>query len=579
MKALILAAGFGTRLLPYTQTVPKPLFTLGSVPLVELAARQLCRAGCREIWINTHYLAHGIEAWAEKAQARFPLPLNLVHEPRILETGGAMVNLRDQMGKAPFWVVNADVVSNIDLEHLYRDHVQNNALATLALHHRPKFNKVKVDNRGAIQTFEAEGEGLAFTGIQVISPELLDHAPGEPAFSSIPLFESLCSTGRIRAHVVDHPFWEDIGSPDAYRTTARQWLCAQTLAPQAPFPGTCDMEIQPLAGDGSDREWYRAQLRKPEDGPRPTAPANGLILSDHGISVPGSDRRRQLNAFVAIGDHLHGKGVPVPRILSHDAHPGLVTLEDLGDTHLASAVQALGPDPDPQALVDLYTPVIQALISFSQRGKQGFNTDWTCQTPTYSKELILEMECGYFLNAFVKGYCGKTVEPGTLAPAFEFIADQALAHGCMGLMHRDCQSRNIMIKDQRPWFIDFQSARLGPLQYDLASLLIDPYVQLPKSVQTTLVELTLDELALQDPAWGQPDQRADFIRTYGFCCLTRNLQALGAFGFLTKVKGKTRFKAHIPPALDTLAHNLQHQPPQHPDLLGPLRELVNTLRS
>ena len=103
-----------------------------------------------------------------------------------------------------------------------------------------------------------------------------------------------------------------------------------------------------------------------------------------------------------------------------------------------------------------------------------------------------------------------------------------------------------MIHNGQPFFIDFQGARVGPLQYDLASLLFDPYVSLSAGIRSDLLEYTVNRLDLNG-------QRADqFVHSYRYCCLTRNLQMLGAFGFLSRVKGKTGFETWIPDALSTL---------------------------
>ena len=569
MKALVLAAGFGTRLLPHTKVVPKPLFTLGGTSLLEITVQKLIRSGCSEVWINSHHLHGEVEKAVHEMAPRCHAELRISHETEILDTGGAIAKLRHALAGGPFFVLNADVISNIDLEALRRAHVESNSLATLALHDRPEFNKVRLDENQAIETFDAQGRGYAFTGIQLLSPEILDHLPTEPAFSSIRLYESLCPTGRIRGHLVPSPFWEDIGTPQAYGRTARHWLAAKNLFPDGTYPGTAEVSIRPLAGDGSDRTWYRAGT----DGKNP-----GLILSDHGIAVPGSERRKQVSAFVHIGRHLKAQGIAVPKILDWDNLSGLVVLEDLGSTHLADAVQALMPNHDPasqektKGLTTLYSPVIDALIDFSQRGIQNFDPQWTCQTESYSKSLILEMECRYFLNAFVEGICGRNIPFEGLETEFNYIADNALETGFPGLIHRDCQSRNIMIHKDRPWFIDFQSARKGPLQYDLASLLMDPYVQLPHKVREQLLTLTMEKLKLT-----RAGEQSDFIRSFEFCCLTRLMQALGAFGFLSKVKGKPQFKAHIPAALEGLYRVIKNLESKEPGHLPKLNALIKTL--
>jgi aminoglycoside/choline kinase family phosphotransferase len=118
-------------------------------------------------------------------------------------------------------------------------------------------------------------------------------------------------------------------------------------------------------------------------------------------------------------------------------------------------------------------------------------------------------------------------------------------------MHRDLQSRNIMAKDGRFFFIDFQGGRLGPVQYDLASLLIDPYVGLAADEQDRLLDYAIRQMALRQPI--DPEK---FRRRFAFCALSRSLQILGAFGFLSTVKGKKRFARYIPAALRGLASRL-----------------------
>jgi aminoglycoside/choline kinase family phosphotransferase len=118
-------------------------------------------------------------------------------------------------------------------------------------------------------------------------------------------------------------------------------------------------------------------------------------------------------------------------------------------------------------------------------------------------------------------------------------------------MHRDFQSRNIMIEAGKPYIIDFQGARLGPIQYDLASLLIDPYAGLPESVQLRLLDRCIDRLT----SLGGVD-RQRFLKGYRYAALSRNLQILGAFGFLSHIKGKPVFATYIPAATKSLIRHL-----------------------
>jgi aminoglycoside/choline kinase family phosphotransferase len=108
-----------------------------------------------------------------------------------------------------------------------------------------------------------------------------------------------------------------------------------------------------------------------------------------------------------------------------------------------------------------------------------------------------------------------------------------------------------MVKNQQVYFIDFQGGRFGPIQYDLASLLIDPYVELSEDVQAQLLAYSAD--ALSEKTAVEPEK---FRRCFHYCSLTRNLQILGAFAYLSKIKGKHYFEDYIPAALQTLGSNL-----------------------
>ena len=240
--------------------------------------------------------------------------------------------------------------------------------------------------------------------------------------------------------------------------------------------------------------------------------------------------------------------MPVPAIGVHDAFSGLVFMEDLGDENLQRAARRC---TSAEELSALYRRVIDAALPLWTRGASGFDPAWAYQGPRFDRQLILERECRYFLTAFVRGYLGLEVSPAEYRAEFDALADGLLAHGSDGLIHRDLQSRNIMWHRDGPWFIDFQGARPGPVQYDLAALLIDPYVELPPPVQENLLAHARQRLGC-DP------QR--FQLGYAYCALSRNLQMLGAFGHLSRVKGKPFFEAYIPAAVRTLQRHFNAPP-------------------
>ena len=555
MKALILAAGLATRLRPYSENTPKPLFTISNRPLLDIMISNLLDADCKAIIVNTHHLHQKIDAYL--AVKKYPVPVTTRYEPDILGTGGAIKNVADFWNNTPFMVINSDIVTDIDFKSVYEFHLNHGHSVTLVLHNDPEFNTVTLDKDDFIQDFDGrfsitdaydsapngsksfefeEYKRLTFTGIQVLNPELLELIPDNAFFSIIDGYKKLLSQNeKICAYITKHHYWKDLGTPERYQRTV-----FDKMAPEAfkqAFPGIVGDNIvrTELYGDGSDRKWYRI-----------TCENRSLVMADHGIRQDGSTG--ETDAFVAIGLHLHNRGIPVPQIYSYDTFSGHVFMEDLGDISLQTLVKNTD---DQDNIITHYKLLIEHIGKLSMEGGKDFDPAWTYQTAYYTKDLIIEKECRYFVDAFLKGYLGMDIRFIDIEDEFRSLADKALKFSINGFMHRDLQSRNIMVKNQRFYFIDFQGGRLGPIQYDLASLLIDPYVNLSRPVQEILLKFgvkTLSSVIRIDPD--------KFLSCYQYCAITRNLQILGAFGFLSRIKKKTYFEKYIPNAIKSLKHNL-----------------------
>lgn len=543
MRALILAAGRGTRLRPATDHLPKPLFPVAGRPLLDHHIERLAAAGCEAVTVNTHHLHHRIAAHV--SSRRYPIPVHLIHEPRILGTGGAIRNAADHLGPDPFLVINADILTDIDLEAAYEAHRRLGAPVTLVLVDHPPVNTVGVTADGRVTGFrETKGEAVryrTFTGISVLNPEVISYIPEGRYSESISAFEALIHDGgEIRAWEPVCDRWRDLGTPDRYRTAVLDEMAPPAFArrfPDMEIPEARTIRSVRLAGDGSNRGWFRL-----------TAAGRTLVVADHGIRLVGPTETAEVDAYVNIGRHLHGRGLPVPEIVADDRFSGLVFMTDLGDEHLQRVIRAAS---DAGAVIGWYRKVIDNLADFAVRGADGFDPTWPHESPAYDRRLIIEREGRYFLEAFVAGYLGRRVVPADFEAELNHLADGALTHAAAGLMHRDLQSRNLMVQEGRPYFIDFGGARRGPVQYDLASLLIDPYVELPPAVRDRLLDYAVERIA---PRMGADPDR--FRAGYRYCAITRNLQILGAFGFLTRVRKKPGFADYIPAAVRTLRRNL-----------------------
>lgn len=611
MKAMILAAGLGTRLLPLTEKRPKPLFPILGRPLIDILIRRLESSGFEAVIINTHQLAHMIDEFV-KAHA-YGIPVVTRYEPTILGTGGAIKNVEDFWNDEPFLVINGDIFTNIDPGEVYRFHLNHKHPVTLVLHDHPRFNHVWVDPGDHVRGFGhtdpcppghnepvegvlltpdlhkkrqdagADYRKLAFTGIQVLDPQVLGFIP-KGTFSSIidAYCEMIHDEFAIKGFIAQNHYWHDIGTIKGYHGATREALARKVFKSILSETESDSLAWSKLKGDGSDRTWYRVFIGATDGAMgaaerRPTAistedngtPAKGIggrreavsiapnsellpegqssiILVDHG--PPPENGTCEADSFFAIGRHLHNKGIPVPRIFAYDRASGLVALEDLGDLHLQSLVRRAA---DTEEVAGHYKAVIDLLIAMGVEGAKGFDPAYTYQTPYYDQELILEKESRYFVEAFLNGYLGRNIDFGTLESEFKVLAERALEHPYTGLLHRDFQSRNILVKDGSYYFTDFQGARFGPLQYDLASLLIDPYVELPRGLQLKLLNYYLKRLS--DLIAVDADE---FLDAYTYCAINRNLQILGAFAFLGREKGKTDFEAYIPLAVSSLKARL-----------------------
>jgi aminoglycoside/choline kinase family phosphotransferase/dTDP-glucose pyrophosphorylase len=552
MKALILAAGFGIRLLPFTKNTPKALFPVSGRPLLDTIILNLENAGCKAIIINTHHLYKEIDSYLSRK--KYAIPVITRYEPEILGTGGAIKNAADFWDDNPFMVINSDIVTDIDLKKVYDFHLDHKHPATLVLHDDQRFNTVSVNKNGFITKFHdstplpsspasvskihrpVETVKLTFTGIQVLDPQVLELIPDNIFSSSIDIYRELISQNKkVCAFISKKYQWKDIGSPERYIEAV-----FEQMAPEAfkyAFPSWLDKKIvrTRLKGDGSDRDWYRL-----------TSGNRSLVMADHGIRR--NSLTSEVDSFVAIGRHLHDKDIPVPEIYLFDTFSGLVFMEDLGDVNLQTLVMNT---VNPEEIILYYKSIIGLLGKLSAAGAKGFDPVWTYQTSYYDRDLILEKECRYFVDAFLRKYIGINISFKDLEDEFKSLADKVLEFSVNGFMHRDMQSRNIMVKNNRLYFIDFQGARLGPIQYDLASLLIDPYVGLSRSVQNLLLDFSVKTLS---PAMGIDPH--NFLACYNYCVITRNLQILGAFGYLSRVRGKRYFEKYIPNAIKTLKYNL-----------------------
>ena len=237
MKAMILAAGLGTRLHPLTDDRPKALVTVAGRTLLEIALARLRSVGVDEVIVNAHHFAEMIVDYL-KAHDNFGMRIEVSRERELLDTGGGLKRaahffLEDGSGE-PFLLHNVDVISNIDLASMVRVHSEHNALATLAVQQRQTSRYLLFDEQGELcgrragQNGEAEWarpaakiEALAFSGIHVLSPKIFAKMEEEGAFSIITAYLRLAARGeKVFAFRADGSYWRDLGRPESIAQAA-----------------------------------------------------------------------------------------------------------------------------------------------------------------------------------------------------------------------------------------------------------------------------------------------------------------------------------------------------------------------
>jgi len=287
-----------------------------------------------------------------------------------------------------------------------------------------------------------------------------------------------------------------------------------------------DSRVTVLDGGGSDRFFIRIQ-----DGAR----------SAVALVQPGAPE--EFSSYLRIGRFLQENGIGVPRFYAFDENAGILVMEDLGGVDLETALRGAGPEEElsfyregMQILFELQTAVTSALGTGAPPALKKFD------------EATLLGETGYFAAEFVPRFC-----PAGLPDGWERerrVLAAKLSTQIPVFMHRDFQSRNLLVKEGRLRVIDFQTAHIGPGLYDTASFLKDPYHTLFTGTRRTL----LMELfyRLKDIGRATEPGFDDYYETFLMAGIQRNLQALAAFARLGIGKGKTRFLESILPGLDSL---------------------------
>jgi hypothetical protein len=294
--------------------------------------------------------------------------------------------------------------------------------------------------------------------------------------------------------------------------------------------------VEPLAGDASGRQYSRLVFNG-------GVPKSVVMMDVHAPINPDTDDWLVLRRF------LDGCGVPVPGFYFAEAEKGLLYIEDCGNEMMENRVRKAGADE----LTAMYRRALDILLLMQGECTRGLDPKNPAAQRKFDAEKYL-WELNHTATHYIKGYCRKTLSEsdGQRLDAFFHRLIAPVLDIPAVFSHRDYHSRNLMLKDNHFYVIDFQDARLGPPQYDLASLLFDSYAPLTGEIRGQLLEYYLDRAGKS----GGLD-REQFIGMFHRVGLQRNIKALGTFGYQATARNNNLYAQFMPDTVGYVRRNIR----------------------
>ena len=309
----------------------------------------------------------------------------------------------------------------------------------------------------------------------------------------------------------------------------------------------CPQKLEQLPISGSNRHYYRVY------GTR------GTCIAVEGTSITEN------KAFIELANHFHKQGLPVPQVYSCSDDYSCYLQEDLGNESLFDVVSKQASSHETQALLH---DTMRLLPAVQYRGAQGLDFSVCYPQPEFDRRTVM-FDLNYFKYCFLKS-TGLEFDEMRLENDFETMANVLLQQMSDTFLYRDFQARNVMVKDGKPYLIDFQGGRKGPIYYDVASFLWQAKANYPSALRQELLDSYLT--ALQSY---QTISKETFSANLRHFVLFRTLQVLGAYGFRGYFEKKQHFLQSVPFAVANLRELLQEPFAEYPYLTEVLLELTN----
>ncbi len=315
------------------------------------------------------------------------------------------------------------------------------------------------------------------------------------------------------------------------------------------------VDILPIAESGSSRKYYRVKT------------SEASVIGTYNANVEENE------AFFYLTEHFGKMHLPVPKLLAVNKERTCYLQSDHGDDTLFSHVQhALAAGKYDEQTVGLFKQTLGQLVRFQIEGHRGLDYSKVYPVPCFDKPSVMD-DLDYFKYYFVKPHAEIVFNETRLKAEFNAFADVVCQAKNDFFMYRDFQSRNVMIDQDKPCFIDYQGGRRGPLQYDVVSLLYQVKAQMPQNLRDELLGYYKQALT----AYLDPDS-VDFDRYYPYFVYLRLLQVLGAYGFRGLIQKKAHFIESIPYALKELkTWNEKYPLDAYPELQSVILQVVPLL--
>lgn len=316
------------------------------------------------------------------------------------------------------------------------------------------------------------------------------------------------------------------------------------------YTGTEPEAVHEMPSSGSNRRYYRLEGQ------------GGSLIGVLGTNLQEND------AFLSFDSHFAKAGLPVPKVVAVSKDRMAYLQEDLGDTLLFNAIEkGRLTRMFSQAERELLVKTIRKLPEFQFAGAEGLDFSKCFPSAEFDRRSIM-WDLNYFKYCFLKA-TGLEFDEDRLEDDFNRLADKLMESDAHTFMYRDFQSRNVMIKDGEPWFIDFQGGRRGPCYYDVASFLWQAKANFTEKFRSELIDEYIDALAAYRPV-----DREEFLATLRHFVLFRVMQVLGAYGFRGYFEKKPHFMQSVPFAIANLRALLEKPFDEYPYLSDMLKRLV-----